>query len=261
VSYSPVELESEAELEDKLFTDPSIIEPGMRSLARQWNSDRGPLDLLLLDRDGRVVVAELKLGEDDGMLMQGVDYLGWVHENLVAIQRAFEKDVPIATDQPPRLILIAKAFSDLLRRRAAYLREDVQPTLLAYRAIEHQAETLVVLTEIEPSEVTEPAAGPTRETDLREYLVGDDLRGLWDHLIEALKAIDPQVATHSTTGYLAIGIRGRNFASVSPRRHKVVLGTLSGSGRWEYSEIPSGAQIQSAVERAAQALRLLVDAK
>jgi endonuclease NucS-like protein len=114
--YKPVQLESEAQLEDLLFGDPSVVEDGMKVLGRQWHTDRGPLDLLLLDRDGRVVVAELKLDEDDDMLMQGVDYVGWVHENLEAVRRAFEKDFAVATDKPPRLILIARAFSDLLRR-------------------------------------------------------------------------------------------------------------------------------------------------
>jgi hypothetical protein len=249
--YEAAILKTEAELEDLLFREPSAIEPGIRTLSRQWNTDRGPLDLLLLDEDGRVVVAELKLGEDDGMLMQGVDYLGWVHENLEAVRRAFEKDFTIATDKVPRLILIASGFSDLLRRRTSYLRDDLEPSLLAYRVIEHKGETLVVLTEVEPAERLEPAAGPAKESDHREYLVGEELRSLWDRCVTALKGLDPQ--PHATGSYLAFRLKGKNFAVLHPRRQKIVLGALQDGGKWEYTRLKDETDIEKALGQATAA--------
>jgi len=50
----------ERSLEDWLESDPDMLEPGMVVLARQLHTEGGPLDLLCLDRNERLVVVELK---------------------------------------------------------------------------------------------------------------------------------------------------------------------------------------------------------
>jgi hypothetical protein len=229
--YTDLELESEGHLEDLLSSDPTNIEPGMRLLARQWNTRRGPLDMLLLDQDGRVVVAELKLDEDDEMLMQGLDYLAWVNENLDSVALAFPKS-EVAVKKSPRLILIARGFSDLLRARARYLKEDMQPTLLAYRAIQHAEEPLVVLQEIQVGDLPRARPGPPRETEHREYLVGDELRALWDKATELFKSLSSEVMPSPTNTYLGFKHRGHIIGSLySCKRHFWVL-YYSRRGEW-----------------------------
>ena len=44
--------------------------------------------MLLVDSGGALVVAELKVVEDDGMLVQGIDYYDYVTANLQGLARA-----------------------------------------------------------------------------------------------------------------------------------------------------------------------------
>ena len=54
--------ESELELEDALFKNPDMLMPGLKLIGRQTPTSGGPLDLLGLDGDGKLVVFELKRG-------------------------------------------------------------------------------------------------------------------------------------------------------------------------------------------------------
>ena len=50
-------------LEDALVKNPRILEQGLTLIGRQLPTANGPLDLLGVDRDGRIVIFELKRGE------------------------------------------------------------------------------------------------------------------------------------------------------------------------------------------------------
>lgn len=85
--------------------------------------DRGMLDLLTLDRDGRLIVIELKADEDMHLPLQALDY--WIRVRALNADRqrtagsarplsAFEREgyfsgVEVSL-QPPRLLLIAPAL-------------------------------------------------------------------------------------------------------------------------------------------------------
>ena len=241
--YEDLDLQSEAELEGLLAAEPGAIEPGLVLLTRQWKTGRGPLDLLLMDQDRRVVVAELKLGSDDDMLMQGLDYLAWVHENIDAIARGF-KEHQIAADEPPRLILIAQSFSDALRARARYIKDEMQPTLLCYRAIRHGNEPLVVTHEVDIAEVPEPLREVVREKDHRDYLVGDDLRKLWDGMASHIKLLSPDdVVSYSTMSYLGFRYKGRVIALLYPRKRYFYIGNYK-DGAWVYTRIANEEELK-----------------
>ena len=49
-------------MEDTLVNNPDLLLPGLRLVGRQTPTAGGPLDLLGVDRDGRLVVFELKRG-------------------------------------------------------------------------------------------------------------------------------------------------------------------------------------------------------
>jgi len=219
----------------------------MQFLARQWHTRRGPLDLLLLDQDGRLAVAELKLEFDDEMLMQGLDYLAWVHENLEGVARAFPEH-RVLVDQAPRLILIAKSFSDILRSRARYLAEEMQPTLLTYKAILHADERLVVLSEIDVGEAPRPPVGPIRELVHRDYLVGDELRSLWDKTAEHIQSLAPDVLSSPTASYLGFKFRGRLIANLYPCRRHFWVGHYE-EGEWSTTKVADADDVNKVAQR------------
>ena len=53
---------TESLLEETLVRNPDLLIPGLRLVGRQTPTDGGPLDLLGVDEDGRLVVFELKRG-------------------------------------------------------------------------------------------------------------------------------------------------------------------------------------------------------
>ena len=54
--------DTESLLEETLVRNPDLLIPGLRLVGRQTPTDGGPLDLLGVDEDGRLVVFELKRG-------------------------------------------------------------------------------------------------------------------------------------------------------------------------------------------------------
>jgi RecB family endonuclease NucS len=50
-------------LEEVLTTSPDLLMPNLHLIGRQADTSGGPLDLLGVDEDGRLVVFELKRGE------------------------------------------------------------------------------------------------------------------------------------------------------------------------------------------------------
>ena len=50
----------------------------------------GRLDVLLVDSGKALVLAELKVTEDDGMLLQAVDYYDYVSNNVEAFARLYK---------------------------------------------------------------------------------------------------------------------------------------------------------------------------
>ncbi len=70
--YTNVEV-SETQLEDLVRRLPELIEADLAFVDHQAFTDRGPLDVLMVDSGRALVVADLKVVEDDTMLVQGID--------------------------------------------------------------------------------------------------------------------------------------------------------------------------------------------
>ncbi len=72
-------LESESLLEDTLVENPSLLMDGMTLIGRQTPTEGGPLDLLGIDPDGKLVVFELKRGTlSRDAVAQIIDYASYL---------------------------------------------------------------------------------------------------------------------------------------------------------------------------------------
>lgn len=119
-------LQPERWLESRLRTDIADVFPGLRGdliysqVPALSSNERGMLDLLTLDRSGRLTVIELKANEDLHLPLQALDY--WIRVRALnadrsgdSLQRsAFERHgyFPGAevSQLPPRLLLVAPAL-------------------------------------------------------------------------------------------------------------------------------------------------------
>lgn len=70
---------TEKMLEDTLVNNPDMLIPGLTLVGRQTRTESGPLDLLGVDEDGRLVVFELKRGTlNRDAVAQVIDYASYL---------------------------------------------------------------------------------------------------------------------------------------------------------------------------------------
>ena len=122
---------SEKELENRIIKHPHLIEDGLKYIEHQRHTSSGRLDILFVDRNGSLVVAELKVAEDPYMLFQALDYFDFVAEKIEGFARIYSKH-NIDVEKYPRLMLIAPGFSHIMINRCRWLNPDIQISLFVY---------------------------------------------------------------------------------------------------------------------------------
>ena len=149
MSYVTVEVD-EKTLEHLASKNADKVELGLSYIDHQKRTERGPLDVLFVDSGGALVIAELKVVEDDNMLVQGIDYYEDVTRNLESLARLYSKATSASIDpsQKPRLFLIAPSFSINLLKRSSWI--DIPISLFTYKCIEVEGspETLPIFHEV-----------------------------------------------------------------------------------------------------------------
>lgn len=138
----PVVLDSERRLEDWIANDTSLLGEDLLLLGRQIRTTGGPLDLLAIDGDGNLVIAELKRGRTPReVLAQLLDYASWVREQTVpdadalcrklhsrslsdAFRSQFGYDLPEAACKSHRMLVVAAELDDSSERIIRYLQDE-----------------------------------------------------------------------------------------------------------------------------------------
>ncbi len=239
---------SEQVLEDLIRQYDDSLEEGLRYIHHQRITGLGRLDMLLVDSGNALVLAELKVIEDDGMLLQALDYYDHVSSHLEAFARLYSS-FSIDPTQPVRLFLIAPSFSQSLITRCKWI--DAPISLFAYKCIKLDGSS-----EIIPvfSEQTIPSQPDVLET----YSLHDRLNYITDAEVRAtVKTLPEQIAAWDSTGKIlvepikysiSLKVSGRNFAYVSPRRKFFLIETFNQDGKWTGYPIHSGDDLIAATE-------------
>lgn len=75
---------SEDALRDFLFENPELIEPSLKAIDKEYETNIGRIDLLCKDKEDNYVVIELKKKmKSDKVLGQIQRYMGWIKEHLI----------------------------------------------------------------------------------------------------------------------------------------------------------------------------------
>ena len=228
--YKPIEV-SEKQLEDLIRQGADLIEEGVRYIDHQRNAERGPLDVLMVDSGNALIVAELKIIEDDTMLVQGIDYYDFISKNIEGMSRIY-KDFHIEPSQNVRLFLIAPSFSVSLLNRCKWI--DIPISLFTYKCIkfEDSKEIIPVF-----SEVIIPSTPKVIETynlkDRINFIKNLDMRKIANDLIKEIKNWDIANILIEPTKYdMSAKVSGRVFAYICPRRKSFMIYTHNNEGKW-----------------------------
>ncbi len=224
--YTPAK---ESELEALLCKYPEYLEKGLKFIDRQVNTTRGPLDILAIDSGNCLVIVELKIYPDDGMLFQVLDYFGWVYENIDSIKRMYP-NFDIDYKQVPRIFLVAPDFSESLQRRVRYIRDDIRIQIFRYKLTKHKGDILFIPFEIQPSILPVPPTQPTTFDDFINYIQDEGLRTLYQNTYKSIVELSSDNQEKFTTQYINIRHKGDTFVMLWAFRKAIDIG---------YYELPS----------------------
>ena len=223
--------ETESLLEDTLVKNPDMLIPGLELVGRQTPTDGGPLDLLGVDPDGRLVVFELKRGDlTRDAVTQIIDYASGLeamsddqlaahitrHSGRDGIDKIenFEdwyaqrfEEQPPSSLRPVRMMLVGLGADARAARMVDFLAaRGVDVSLLTFHGYEHEGKTLLARQVRAEPEATEAARGgrsrkksPTEmnETEMNELA---ERQGVGDIFREAVERFRQQGYTPENYG-------------------------------------------------------------
>ena len=230
--YKAVDV-SETQLEEMVRKAPDLIEEGLRYIDHQKRTERGPLDVLFADSGKALVIAELKVVEDDGMLVQGMDYYDYITNNIEGLARAY-KDKKIDPTQKLRLFLIAPSFSISLLNRCKWIDIPISLFTIQYIAFEDDPKEIVPIFK----EITIPSMPTKVEVYTLEqrlsYITDNKVRKTVENLLSEIKEWDKDNILIEPTKYdISIKVSGRVFSYIGPRRKHFMIYTYDTDGEWK----------------------------
>ena len=161
------ETTTEQLLEDILTASPDVLMPNLRIIGRQTETPGGPLDLLGVDEDGRLVVFELKRGSlTRDAVAQAIDYASFLADleieqlcQHLAItsgnggteqvddfaqwyQTIFQR--PVSDIGRPRIVLVGLSVDERTKRMVRFLAQsELDISLLTFHGFSHHGEVLL----------------------------------------------------------------------------------------------------------------------
>jgi hypothetical protein len=252
--YTKVDV-SEQVLEDLVRQNTGLIEEGLLYVDHQKQTGSGRLDVLMVDSGKALVVAELKVVQDDGMLLQGLDYYDYVSSQIESFARLY-KASSIDPTREPRLFLIAPSFSQTLTNRCKWL--DLPITLFTFNCLKFEGENDIVpiFTEYAlpiPIEIVDIS----HIEDHLAYITDEKVRAQAAALLDEIRTWNPGNISLDAIKYsISMKIKGKLFAYLSPRRKHFLIATYDADDVWKEYAIHSEdellnvkALIKAAMER------------
>lgn len=229
---------SEQQLEDLVRRNAGLIEEGLVYVDHQKPAAGGRLDVLMVDSGKSLVVAELKVIQDDGMLLQGLDYYDYVSMHVESFARLYRPH-SIDPTQQVRLFLVAPSFSQTLINRCKWL--DIPVSLYMFNCLTFEGDN-----EIVPifAEQQIPALPPPPEVitpdQVLEYITDDGVRARVTALLEEIERWKPgSISITAIKGGISMRVGGRVFAYLWPRRQRYAIQTYDADDAWKQYAVDS----------------------
>jgi hypothetical protein len=229
IKVKAIALAEREELEPLLVKNPDVIEQGLQVIAHQFPTDSGPLDILAVDAEATLVIIELKNEASESHLDQGLRYYDWCRQNIPWITQVYKDKVQIDPNSPPRLMLVAPAFTDTVKRIAKYI--EVVLHLIEYHAFEDdQGEKGLICTEIDYGQPPTPPDIPSIEKKM-EYFQDPKVKELFKTVLTELESKNVEVKPIHDL-WISFWYRGKRFMYMEPKRNFFVADMLTPGGNW-----------------------------
>ena len=161
------QMESELLLEDMLVNNPEMLMPGLTLVGRQNRTEGGPLDLLGVDRGGRLALFELKRGSlNRDAVAQVIDYASFLQDKPDDDLAKFVSDRSRAHGttgiedfdewydtksggqgfsalKPVRMVLVGLGVDERTTRMVRFLAKGVDIALLTFHGFNYNGSTFL----------------------------------------------------------------------------------------------------------------------
>jgi hypothetical protein len=188
--------------------------PNLRLIGRQNGTPGGPLDLLGMDEDGRLVVFELKRGSlTRDAVAQAIDYASFLAdleadelcrhieanagrggtEQISDFSKWYQNQYqrPVADIGPPRVVLVGLGADDRSKRMVAFLAKcDLDISLITFHGFRQNGQTLLarqVEVQARAGVATVKSTKQDNQSKLDHLLDSLSLRANYEALAQALK--------------------------------------------------------------------------
>ncbi|MCK4340699.1 MAG: DUF91 domain-containing protein [Phycisphaerae bacterium] len=249
LEYTRAEL-AERELEDRIRRHPHLIEPGLQYLEHQRQTSSGRLDVLFVDSNQTLVVAELKVIEDSYMLIQALDYFDFVADKIEGFAR-LHANHQIEVERYPRLMLIAPSFTPVMINRCRWLNPDIQVSLFVYQYIKFQPQeedTLVFI----PQEIAVRPIILKQTADLSkllDYIEDETSRTLAKCFLDEVKKLSSEITIDPIQWGKSVKFRGSVLCHWEPRQAFIRISTLNDHGEWNATKISTDEKYKEIVDQ------------
>lgn len=216
-------LKNETELTQCVKFNPDSVEEGLKVIDTFFKLSNGrQIDLLAIDKDNTLVIMELKVDVDNNQLVQSIAYYDWVLNNFDALKRIFPNTH--FESVPPRIILIARDFTEDIILLAKYFKENINITLYRYIAVKKDNEKVIICNEKNIPDAPE-IFNPTTENELFNYIDDASVKAYTKKLIDEIRTLDPKVSAEvkNWRGF-SIKYNGRVFGYISMRKKYINCG-------------------------------------
>ena len=235
--------DTEALLEETLVNNPDLLLPGLRVVGRQTPTASGPLDLLGVDSDGRLVVFELKRGTlTRDAVAQLMDYASALDsmdadellehisdrsggrgiERIEDFQEWYESE-DLESLKPLRMFLIGLGADDTTRRIVDFLssNSNLDISLLTFHGFTHEGKTLLA----KQVEVGSSDLEPVSKWDaLRNRAVNFNASEMFDDVMQMFRMEWPEARQYAGSKGFSVRLRPsgrskrRNYARIYVQR-------------------------------------------
>lgn len=220
VNFDP---KSEKELHGIIEKDLDLLEDGLILLKYEMNVGSGIPDFLCVDSGGRLVIIEVKAQEDENILFQALRYYAVINKKRYIIANIFSQH-NVNPKLTPRIILIAKRFSDDIRVLGTLVVPDIE--LYGYNTLIDSVKVPgIVYHPVLLPKVEESIANPLSVEDHREYITKENLKPIFDKIREQVQGIHSTIEEYVTQSYVGYKFKGRQLSWVTAHRKSFDFGT------------------------------------
>jgi len=214
---------TERELEEIVRKHPDQIEDDLTYLDHQVTVGKGFMDVLCVDDKGVPVVIELKMGDDEGILMQALRYYDVVYRDRDRLARQYSPKAKFSLEEDPRIVLVAPRFSEEVMKAARYVKPEIR--LLEYEYLKSKSGDKGLNVKEVPIEAEEGYSPPVPIEKIISYINPPNLRELCKQVVSEIIEVGEDIDEPRGAGEKNIRIRFRSrwLANIFTRRSFFVV--------------------------------------